>query len=194
MLVWLLPVLAYYIGTDSSAVVVSRALGLQDPRTVGSKNPGATNVLRHGGKLAAALTLAGDVLKGAIAVAIARAFTDDAVVLAATALAAFLGHLLPVFHGFKGGKGVATALGVWLMLVPMVGLLLFATWIAMAAVFRYSSLSALATAAAAPFYVWWLTGVPVFIAAMAAMSAILIFRHRSNIRNLLAGREKKIGG
>jgi glycerol-3-phosphate acyltransferase PlsY len=193
MLVWLLPVLAYLIGSVSSAIVVSRVMGLQDPRTVGSRNPGATNVLRYGGKLAAVLTLAGDVLKGVIPVVIARALTADHAILAATAGAAFLGHLFPVFHGFKGGKGVATALGVWLALLPSVALLMVATWIVMAVVFRYSSLSALIAAAAAPFYVWWRAPEPAYLVAMIAMSAILIFRHRTNIRNLLAGTEKKIG-
>jgi len=190
---YLLPLLAYLLGSVSSAVVIARLMGLRDPRDVGSGNPGATNILRYGGKAAAILTLAGDILKGVIAVLIARALTMDDVVIALTGFAAFLGHLFPVFFGFRGGKGVATALGVWLALNPWIGLLLIATWVAMAVLFRYSSLSALTASVAAPLYVAWLSpGMP-YLATMIVMSAILIFRHRSNIRNLLAGTETKIG-
>jgi glycerol-3-phosphate acyltransferase PlsY len=190
---YLLPLLAYLLGSVSSAVVIARIMGLRDPRDVGSGNPGATNILRYGGKAAAILTLAGDILKGVIAVLIARALTTDDVIIALTGFAAFLGHLFPVFFGFRGGKGVATALGVWLALSPWVGLLLIATWVVMAVLFRYSSLSALTAAVAAPLYVAWLApGMP-YLATMIVMSAILIFRHRSNIRNLLAGTETKIG-
>jgi glycerol-3-phosphate acyltransferase PlsY len=192
-MIWILPLLAYLIGSVSSAIVVTRLMGLEDPRRVGSKNPGATNVLRYGGKRAAVLTLAGDVLKGVIPVLVARAIGAEPAVVAATVGAAFLGHLFPVFHGFKGGKGVATALGVWLAAAPWVGVAMLATWLATAALFRYSSLSALVAALAAPFYVWWLTGETAFVVAMTVMSAILIARHRANIRNLLAGKETKIG-
>lgn len=187
------PVLAYLLGSVSSAIVITRVLGLKDPRQVGSGNPGATNVLRYGGKTAAILTLLGDVLKGVIPVLVARLFTSDPAILAATAFAAFLGHLLPVFHGFKGGKGVATALGVWLALNPWIGLLLVGTWILMAVVFRYSSLSALAAAAVAPLYVTWLMPDIAYLVMAVAMSVILIARHRRNIRNLLSGKEAKIG-
>jgi glycerol-3-phosphate acyltransferase PlsY len=192
-MIWLLPAVAYLIGSVSSAIVVTRLMGLEDPRRVGSRNPGATNVLRYGGKLAAALTLLGDVLKGVIPVLVARALSPDAAVLAATAFAAFLGHLFPLYHGFKGGKGVATALGVWAALNPWVGLSLVGTWIGTALVFRYSSLAALVAALAAPLYVWWLMPQPPYVIAMLVMSAILIYRHRGNIRNLLAGRETRIG-
>lgn len=193
MWLYLLPLLAYLLGSVSTAVVIARLMGLQDPRETGSKNPGATNILRYGGKAAAILTLAGDILKGVIAVLIARALTTDDVIIALTGFAAFLGHLFPVFFGFRGGKGVATALGVWLALNPWVGLLLIATWVLMAVLFRYSSLSALTASVAAPLYVAWLSpGMP-YLATMIVMSAILIFRHRSNIRNLLAGTETKIG-
>jgi glycerol-3-phosphate acyltransferase PlsY len=193
MLLYVLPFAAYLIGSISSAIIVARAMGLQDPREVGSRNPGATNILRYGGKTAAALTLLGDVLKGVIPVLIARAFTSDPAILAATAGGAFLGHLFPVFFGFHGGKGVATALGVSLALNPWLGLLLVATWIVMAAVFRYSSLSALAAALAAPFYTWWLMPHAAYVVMMVGMSALLIYRHRNNIRNLLAGKEGRIG-
>ena len=193
MWLYFLPLLAYLLGSVSSAVVIARLMGLQDPRETGSKNPGATNILRYGGKAAAILTLAGDILKGVIAVLIARALTADDVIIVLSGFAAFLGHLFPVFFGFRGGKGVATALGVWLALSPWVGLLLLATWVLMAVLFRYSSLSALTASVAAPLYVAWLApGMP-YLVTMIIMSAILIFRHRSNIRNLLAGTETKIG-
>jgi glycerol-3-phosphate acyltransferase PlsY len=192
-MIYLLPLLAYLFGSISSAIVIARCMGLQDPREVGSGNPGATNVLRYGGKLAAILTLVGDILKGVIPVLVARYFTDDPIVLAATVMAAFLGHLFPVFHGFKGGKGVATALGVWLALNPWIGLALAGTWLATAAITRYSSLSALVGSLAAPLFVAWLQPHAALIGAMTVMSALLIWRHRSNIRNLLAGKEAKIG-
>lgn len=193
MLFVLLPLLGYLLGSLSSAVLVSRMLGLADPRTTGSRNPGATNVLRIGGKRAAILTLAGDVLKGVVAVVIARLVTDDPTVLALTALAAFLGHLYPVFFGFRGGKGVATAFGVWLALVPVAGALMLATWLLVALVFRYSSLAALIAAFMAPLYVWWLVPFAAYVAVAVTMTALLIWRHRSNIRNLWAGTEGKIG-
>jgi glycerol-3-phosphate acyltransferase PlsY len=192
---WLysLPLLAYLLGSISSAVVVSRVMGLPDPRETGSKNPGATNILRYGGKMAAVLTLAGDILKGVIAVLIARALTVDTVIITLCGFAVFLGHLFPVFFSFRGGKGVATALGVWFALNFWVGLALLATWILMALVFRYSSLAALAASVLAPLYVAWLSPGTPYLATMIVMSAILIIRHRSNIRNLIAGRETKIG-
>lgn len=192
---WLysLPVLAYLLGSISSAVVIARVMGLPDPREIGSKNPGATNILRYGGRTAAVLTLAGDILKGVIPVLVARALTADAVIITLCGFAAFLGHLFPVFFGFRGGKGVATALGVWFALNPWVGLALLATWVLMALLFRYSSLAALAASALAPLYVAWLSPGDPYLATMIVMSAILIFRHRANIRNLIAGTETKIG-
>ncbi len=194
MLIYGLPLLGYLIGSVSSAVLVARLMGLPDPRTVGSRNPGATNVLRYGGRVAAALTLAGDVLKGVVPVWLARALTDDPWVLAATALAAFLGHLYPVFFGFRGGKGVATALGVWLALEPLIALLLALTWLATAAVFRISSLAALVASVAAPFYVAWRLRESTALLALAlVMSALLVWRHRDNIRRLLTGQESRIG-
>ncbi len=193
MFAYALPALAYLLGSVSTGVVVARVLGLQDPRETGSKNPGATNLLRYGGKAAAALTLVGDILKGAIAILISRAVTDDAVILALVGLAVFIGHLWPVFFSFRGGKGVATALGVWLALSPWVGLALIATWIAMAVLFRYSSLSALTAAVIAPLYVYLFMPRPAYLAMMLAMSALLVFRHRVNIARLLAGTETRIG-
>lgn len=193
MLIYLLPLAAYLFGSISTAVLIARAMGLQDPREVGSRNPGATNILRYGGKTAAVLTLIGDILKGVIPVLIARALTADAVIITLCGFAAFLGHLFPVFFSFRGGKGVATALGVWFALNPWVGLALLATWILMALLFRYSSLAALTASAAAPLYVAWLSPGTPYLATMIVMSAILIFRHRSNIRNLIVGTETKIG-
>lgn len=193
MIIYGLPVLAYLLGSLASAVIVARLMGLQDPREVGSRNPGATNLLRYGGKKAAALALVGDMLKGVLAVLLARAITADATVLAATGVTVFLGHLYPVFFGFRGGKGVATALGVWLALNPWVGLMLAGTWLVVAALFRYSSLSALVAAALAPFYVWWMTSPTPYLYASALISAMLFWRHRSNVRNLLSGKEGRIG-
>jgi glycerol-3-phosphate acyltransferase PlsY len=193
MWLYILPVLAYLLGSISSAVVVSRVMGLPDPRETGSKNPGATNILRYGGRTAAVLTLVGDILKGVIAVLIARTLTADAVIITLCGFAAFLGHLFPVFFSFRGGKGVATALGVWFSINPWVGLALLATWVLMALLFRYSSLAALTASALAPLYVAWLSPGTPYLATMIVMSAILIFRHRSNIRNLIAGTETKIG-
>ncbi len=193
MWLYFLPLLAYLLGSVSSAVVIARIMGLQDPRETGSKNPGATNILRYGGKTAAILTLAGDILKGVIAVLMAQALTADAMIITLTGFAAFLGHLFPVFFGFRGGKGVATALGVWLAFNLWVGLALIGTWVLVAVLFRYSSLSALMASLAGPLYVAWLSPSAPYLATMIVMSAILIFRHRSNIRNLMAGTEGKIG-
>lgn len=189
----LLPLLAYLFGSISSAVVVSRAMGLQDPRTAGSRNPGATNVLRLGGKKAAVITLAGDILKGVIPVLIARALTDDPRLLAATAAAAFLGHLFPIFFGFKGGKGVATAWGALTALNAWVGLALILSWLVVALAFRYSSLAAISAAVLGPAYVWWFSREPVYFATALGICALLLWRHRGNIRNLVTGKEDKIG-
>lgn len=192
-MIYLLPVFGYLCGSISSAVVVARLMGLDDPRKVGSKNPGATNILRYGGKRAAIFTLAGDVLKGVTPVLVARYVTDDPAILATTALTAFLGHLFPVFFGFHGGKGVATALGVWLALDPWIGLLLAATWLATVAVTRYSSLASLVASLFAPLYVAWLQPALMYVTAGVAMSVLLIWRHRLNIQRLLKRQETKIG-
>ena len=186
-------VLGYLAGSLSTAIIVCRAMGLPDPRSEGSRNPGATNVLRFGGKKAAAITLVGDFLKGLLPVLLARWVGLDETGLALTALAAFLGHLYPVFFGFEGGKGVATAFGVILGLSWPVALAALATWLFMAFVVRISSLSALTAAALTPLFAWGLgmRGIP--LAAVLFMVALLVWRHRSNIRNLLAGAEDKIG-
>lgn len=193
MIDYLFPLAAYLIGSVSSAIHVSRLLGLQDPRQVGSGNPGATNVLRYGGKKAAILTLLGDILKGVIPVVAARAYGVEPAMLAAVMLMAFIGHLYPVFHGFRGGKGVATAFGVLVALNVWVGLALVATWLAMAVLFRYSSVSAVVAALSAPLYVGWLVGIGPFFFVTLVMALLLIWRHRSNVQKFLAGTEDKIG-
>ena len=188
---------AYLIGSISFAVVVSALFGLADPRTYGSKNPGATNVLRSGNKAAAALTLLGDGFKGWLAVWLAMRFGEQYGVgdtgIALVSLAVFLGHLWPVFFRFIGGKGVATALGVLLSLIGWLGLATLVSWLVIAYAFRYSSLAALVASLFAPFYYGLLFGVDAKLAAVAAMSALLIYRHRQNIANLLAGKESRIG-
>ena len=182
----------YLFGSISTAIIVCRLMGLPDPRTEGSRNPGATNVARLGGKKAAALTLAGDMLKGLIPVLIAHSLQADPTILAATALAAFLGHLYPVFFGFQGGKGVATALGVIYGLYWPVGLLTTGIWLAMAIVFRYSSLAALTAILLTPLGFMWLLPERPIVIAMVVMTVLLFWRHRSNITNLLSGEEGKI--
>ncbi|MGB5259892.1 MAG: glycerol-3-phosphate 1-O-acyltransferase PlsY, partial [Gammaproteobacteria bacterium] len=181
----------YLFGSISTAIIVCKLMGLPDPRTQGSRNPGATNVARIGGKKAAALTLVGDMLKGLIPVLLAHALDAGAVILAGTALAAFLGHLYPVFFGFQGGKGVATALGVSFGLHWPAGLTITGIWLLTALVSRYSSLSALTAIALAPAVFYWLMPAPPVIAAMLILAVMLFWRHRSNIANLRAGREGK---
>jgi len=193
MTVWLLVPLAYLMGSLSTAVIVSKLFGLPDPRHQGSKNPGATNVLRLGGKKAAAITLAGDAVKGLIPVMLAQYLGATTDMVAAVGLAAFLGHLYPVFFGFTGGKGVATALGVLSGFSGWVGLSVLATWILMAVVFRYSSLSALTAALLAPVYVWFILKSPVLAGAALAMALLLVSRHRANIERLLKGEESRLG-
>ena len=193
MTAYLLPGFAYLLGSVSSAIVIARLFGLKDPREVGSGNPGATNILRYGGKKAAILTLLGDVLKGAVPVLIAHLLGADSVILALTMLAAFLGHVFPVFHGFKGGKGVATAFGALTAMNGWVGLALVGSWLVMAVTTRYSSLSAITVSVLAPVYVWVFTRNPALILATGIMALSLLWRHRSNIQKLLAGTETKIG-
>lgn len=190
---WLLVPLAYLLGSLSTAVIVSRIFGLPDPREEGSKNPGATNVLRLGGKKAAAITLLGDAVKGLVPVLLAKLVGAGMTVQAVVGLAAFIGHLFPVFFGFKGGKGVATAAGVLAGFSGWVGLAVMATWVAMAFLFRISSLSALVAAALAPVYVWFVVKSDVMVAAAAVMTVLLIVRHRANIERLLKGEESRIG-
>jgi glycerol-3-phosphate acyltransferase PlsY len=184
---------SYLLGSVSFAIVVSRLMRLPDPRSYGSKNPGATNVLRTGRKAAAALTLAGDAGKGWLAVWLAQALTGDALAVAVAGLAVFLGHLYPVFYRFRGGKGVATAAGVLLGFNVWLGAGALVTWAVIAAFFRFSSLASIVAALFAAFYAWWLFGVQPLAGAVLAMSALLVWRHRENIRRLAAGTESKLG-
>jgi acyl phosphate:glycerol-3-phosphate acyltransferase len=194
---WLIP-LAYLLGSVSFAVVVSKAMGLPDPYTHGSKNPGATNVLRTGNKLAAVLTLFGDAAKGWVAVTIARAVlgdpisSDNNLMLGLVAIAVFLGHLYPIFYRFKGGKGVATAAGILFAISWVLGLATLGTWLIVAFFMRYSSLAALSAAAFAPLYFTFLFGLQPMGLAILVMSLLLIYRHRSNIRNLMNGTETRL--
>lgn len=193
---FLLILASYFIGSISFAVVVSKAMRLPDPHSYGSGNPGATNVLRTGNKLAAVLTLVGDALKGYLAIFLARALIGvdvDSWVLPTVAVAAFLGHLFPVFHRFKGGKGVATALGILLGISAWLGLAALSTWLIVAFFMRYSSLAALITALFAPVYFVFLFGFQPMALAIATMSALLIWRHQGNIQKLLNGTEGRLG-
>jgi len=183
---------SYLIGSIASAVLVARLFHLPDPRQAGSGNPGATNVLRLGGKKAALLTLLGDLGKGMLPVLILRALHAPEAALAVAALAAFIGHIFPIFFGFKGGKGVATAAGALLALNPLIGLITIATWLVSAYVTRYSSLSAILAAIVAASSALYLTP-PITMVAVSVMSIILIYRHQRNIRRLIKGEEPKIG-
>jgi len=186
-------VFAYLLGSISFAIVVSRLMSLPDPRSYGSKNPGATNVLRTGRKVAAALTLAGDAGKGWLAVWLAWFYTLDMTVAALAGLAVFLGHLYPVFYRFKGGKGVATAAGVLFGLNLWLGVGTLVTWGVIAAFFRYVSLASLIAALFAAFYAWWLFGLQPVSWVAVVMAALLAWRHRENIKRLAAGTESKLG-
>jgi glycerol-3-phosphate acyltransferase PlsY len=188
---------AYLVGSLSFAVIVSRAMGLADPRGYGSGNPGATNVLRSGSKAAAVLTLALDALKGYVPVVLVLIYGPryglGETAAAFAGLAAFLGHLWPVFFRFQGGKGVATAAGALLAINPWLGLATLVSWVIIAAFFRYSSLASLVAAAFAPFYQALIWGVEPPLLAIAAMSLLLVWRHEGNIRKLLAGTESRLG-
>lgn len=190
-------VIAYLIGSVSFAVVVSKVMGLPDPHSYGSGNPGATNVLRTGNKKAAILTLIGDGLKGYVAVMLVKhfgpAYGVDDTGIALAALAVFLGHLFPVFHRFAGGKGVATAAGILFAIHPLLGAGTLASWLIIAVFFRYSSLAALVAAIFAPFFYVLMFGVDIIAGAVFVISVLLIARHRSNIAKLLAGKESRIG-
>jgi acyl phosphate:glycerol-3-phosphate acyltransferase len=196
----LIPI-AYLIGSVSFAVVVSKCMRLPDPHTYGSGNPGATNVLRTGNKVAAALTFLGDALKGCLAVVLARAVMGDppldiyldSWVMSGVVLAVFLGHLFPIFHSFKGGKGVATACGILFGVNAILGLATLSTWIIVAVFLRYSSLAALAAAVFGPIYFVFLFGFQPMGIALLVVCLLLIWRHKSNIQNLLNGTESRIG-
>lgn len=185
---------AYLIGSISSAIITCKLMSLPDPRSGGSNNPGATNVLRLGGKKAAAITLISDMLKGYIPVQIAVLVSLNNISIALIGVAAFLGHLFPIFFGFKGGKGVATMLGICLGFSPWVGLATAATWLFVAKVIRISSLSALISMLLAPVYVWvFMDNSSAILIASSGMTLILFWRHKSNIINLITGKEGRIG-
>ena len=193
----LIALAAYLLGSVSFAVLVSKLMRLPDPRSYGSGNPGATNVLRTGSKLAAALTLIGDTGKGALAVCLAAVYTGESATSGLDApiagAMAFLGHLYPVFHGFKGGKGVATAAGVLLALDPWLGLATLVSFAAIVAFFRMVSLASIIAAAFAPFYAFWLFGLRPVMPAVAAIALLIIWRHRDNIVRIARGAEPRLG-
>ena len=190
MIAWLLVPLAYLFGSISSAIIVCRLMGYPDPRGEGSGNPGATNVMRIAGKKAAAITLAGDALKGMLPVILIKVLDGSELQVALVMLAAFLGHLYPLFFGFKGGKGVATAFGLSLGLHWQLGLLISGTWYCVYKLGKISSLAALVSAILAPIYAWLIVKSMVAMYTYVFISAILIWRHKSNIQKLLAGQEK----
>lgn len=182
---------AYLLGSVSCAIIVCRLLGLPDPRGQGSGNPGATNVMRIGGKKAAGITLFGDMLKGFIPVYVAHVFGISTTFQALIGLAAFFGHLYPVFFGFKGGKGVATSIGVLLGLSWWLGLAFIATWLLMYKLKKISSLSALTASSLSPVFAWFIVGDKVIVLAVFVMTLVLLWRHKGNIQRLMAGEEGK---
>ncbi|MEE9445369.1 MAG: glycerol-3-phosphate 1-O-acyltransferase PlsY [Cocleimonas sp.] len=189
---YFLVILAYFIGSVSAAIITCKIMGKVDPRTVGSHNPGATNVLRHAGKKAAIFTLLGDLLKGLIPVAIGHALGMDWGWLGLIGTAAFIGHLYPVYYGFKGGKGVATALGVYIGLEPILGLVVLITWLVSALLINISSFSALIATLLAPLYFYWVTGSLPLLLILLVMTAFIYWRHRTNIVEIIDGTEDKI--
>ncbi|MDP3875515.1 MAG: glycerol-3-phosphate 1-O-acyltransferase PlsY [Methylobacter sp.] len=189
MIEWLFVPAAYLIGSISSAILICRLMGLPDPREQGSGNPGATNVMRIGGKKAAAITLLGDSLKGLLPVYAANLLGLPAELIAATGLAAFIGHLYPLFFGFKGGKGVATSVGVLLGFSWALGFAFMVTWFLIYKLGKISSLSALVASTLSPIFAWFITGNEAIVAASLMMTVFLLWRHKSNIQRLLAGQE-----
>ncbi|MGR8998326.1 MAG: glycerol-3-phosphate 1-O-acyltransferase PlsY [Gammaproteobacteria bacterium] len=189
MIEWLFVPAAYLIGSVSSAIIICRLMGLPDPRERGSGNPGATNVMRIGGKKAAAITLLGDLLKGLFPVYFANLLGAPGELLAITGLAAFMGHLYPVFFKFDGGKGVATSIGVLLGFSWLLGFAFIGTWILMYKIGKISSLSALCASILSPVYAWFIVGDVPIVTASVIMMVLLLWRHKSNIQRLLAGEE-----
>lgn len=184
---------AYLVGSVSSAIIVCRLMALPDPRSEGSRNPGATNVMRLGGKLPAAITLAGDFLKGLLPVVVGHLLDQPALIIGMIGLAAFLGHLFPIFFGFQGGKGVATALGVLFGLSFYIGIATGLLWLVMALLFRYSSLAALTAMAFAPLFIWLFWPEPWLLVIQIVITLMLFWRHKHNIQRLARGEESRIG-
>ncbi|MCI0654343.1 MAG: glycerol-3-phosphate 1-O-acyltransferase PlsY [Methylococcaceae bacterium] len=194
MWMWLLVPLGYLVGSISAAILVCRGLGLPDPRQQGSKNPGATNVLRYGGKKAAGLTLFGDMVKGILPVVAAKLSGADELIVGTVGVAAFLGHLYPVFFDFRGGKGVSTGAGVFFGFHWLLGAVVVGSWLVAVRITRISSLSAIIAASLAPVYGWWLLdSLPLFLATLL-ISVVCFSRHRLNIQRLWRGEEGRIGG
>ena len=191
--IFIFAALAYLVGSISTAIITCKIMGLEDPRKVGSNNPGATNVLRHGGKKAAIITLLGDMLKGLLPVLLVTQFQTDTLTIAVTGLFALLGHIFPVYYGFKGGKGVATFYGVILGANWLVGLLAITIWLTVAAVFKISSLSAMVSIFFTPFILWHFSQSVELTTTVVLMSMLILWRHRSNIKSLMHGAEEKIG-
>ncbi|MGZ5049508.1 MAG: glycerol-3-phosphate 1-O-acyltransferase PlsY [Methylobacter sp.] len=189
MIEWLFVPVAYLIGSISSAIIICRLMGLPDPREQGSGNPGATNVMRIGGKKAAAITLLGDSLKGFIPVYAANALGLQVELVSATGLAAFVGHLYPIFFEFKGGKGVATSVGVLLGFSWVLGISFMATWYLIYKLGKISSLSALVASSLSPIFAWFIVGDKTIVIASVVMTVFLLWRHQSNIKRLLSGQE-----
>ncbi len=194
MIDWVLTLIAYLLGSLSSAIIVCRVMELPDPRSEGSGNPGTTNVLRIGGKKAALATLVGDFLKGYLPVLLMILLHRPDAAVVAVMVAALCGHMFPLFFKFQGGKGVATAAGCLFGLALPIGVAAVLTWLLVAAITRYSSLAALIAALAAPLYAHWIIAVPTVTAGIVVVSATIVIRHRQNIRNLLRGTESRIGG
>ena len=189
----LLIVFAYLLGSIASAIVVCKLMGLQDPRSLGSGNPGATNVLRFHGKKAAVFTLSGDIFKGIIPVIFAKFLAAPDLIIAFTGIAAFTGHLFPAYFNFRGGKGVATFIGILFGMHWLLGVCYVVTWLIIAVLFRYSSLSGLVSAILTPVYTYFILPSPVYVICNSVLAALLVWRHRKNIQNLIAGTENKIG-
>ncbi|MBE9568490.1 MAG: glycerol-3-phosphate 1-O-acyltransferase PlsY [Proteobacteria bacterium] len=183
---------AYLIGSFSTAIITCKIMGIEDPRKTGSHNPGATNVLRHGGKKAAIITLFGDMLKGLIPVMVAVSLQADPLIIALTGLFALSGHVFPVYYGFRGGKGVATYYGVILAMNWQVGLIAIVIWLLIAALLKISSLSALVSIFSTPFILWYFSQSVELTTAVALMSALVFWRHRTNIKSIIRGTESRI--
>ena len=189
----LLIIFAYLLGSIASAIIVCKVMGLEDPRSHGSGNPGATNVLRLHGRKAAVFTLTGDIFKGVVPVFLAKSLNAPDLIIALTGVAAFTGHLFPAFFKFRGGKGVATLIGVLFGMHWLLGVSYVVTWLIIAAIFRYSSLSGLVSALLTPVYTFFILPSPVYVICNCVLATLLVWRHRKNIQNLIAGTEEKIG-
>ena len=189
-----LPALAYLMGSVSSAILISKFMGISDPREIGSGNPGATNILRYGGKKAAFLTFLGDAGKAAVPIIVAQTMGVAATITTLVGVCALIGHMYPIFYKFNGGKGIATMIGMAIALDPLLGASFITCWLCVAAVSRYSSLAALGAVLLMPFFAWKLNQDMASVALLILAGTLIFFRHKTNIENLVSGTEKKIGG